>query len=89
MTDKDARDPLHIDNDDPLKRDKLLLPTIQSSKNAFPITSIIAKDNKSTYNKFLRHIFEFGQECRDSGTWMETFPCFGTSRYEEPSAVYE
>jgi hypothetical protein len=52
MTDKDARDPL---------TGKLLLPTIQSSNNAFPITSIIAKD------KFLRHIFEFGQELRDDG----------------------
>jgi hypothetical protein len=58
MTDKDARDPL---------TGKLLLPTIQSSNNAFPITSIIAKDKKSTYNKFLRHIFEFGQELRDDG----------------------
>jgi hypothetical protein len=29
MTDKDARDPLHIGNGDPLKRGKLLLPTIQ------------------------------------------------------------
>jgi hypothetical protein len=53
MTDKDAHDPLHIDNDDPLKRGKLLLPTIHSRKNDFPITSIITKDNKSTYNKFL------------------------------------
>jgi hypothetical protein len=58
MTDKDARDPL---------TGKLLLPTIQSSNNGFPITSIIAKDNKSTYNKFLRHIFECGQELRDDG----------------------
>jgi hypothetical protein len=48
MTDNDARDPLDVDEDDPLKRGKLLLPTIQSSKNAFPITSIITKDNKST-----------------------------------------
>jgi hypothetical protein len=58
MTDKDARDPL---------TGKLILPTIQSSNNYFPITSIIAKDNKSTYNKFLQHIFEFGQELRDDG----------------------
>jgi hypothetical protein len=58
MTDKDARDPL---------TGKLLLPTIQSSNNDFPITPIIAKDNKYTYNKFLRHIFEFGQELRDDG----------------------
>jgi hypothetical protein len=41
--------------------------TIQSSKNSFPITSLIAKDNKSTYNKFLRHIIEYGQELRDVG----------------------
>jgi hypothetical protein len=67
MTDKDARDPLHIDNDDPLKRVRMLLPTIQSSKNYFPIMSIIAKDTNSTYNKFLRHIFEFGKELRDVG----------------------
>jgi hypothetical protein len=68
MTDKDAHDPLDFDeDDDPLKRGKLLLPTIQSSKNAFPITSIFTKDKKSTYNKFLRHIFEFGQELRDVG----------------------
>jgi hypothetical protein len=60
MKDKDARHPLDINEDDPLKRGKLLLPTIQSSKNDFPITSLIAKDNTSTYNKFLRHIFEFG-----------------------------
>jgi hypothetical protein len=64
---KCARHPLHIGNEDPLKRGNLLLPTIQSSKNAFPITSIIAKDNKATYNKFLRHNFEFGQELRDVG----------------------
>jgi hypothetical protein len=65
ITDKDARDSLHIDIDNPLKRGKLLLLTIQRSKNTFPITSIIAKDNKFTYNKFLRHIFEFSQELRD------------------------
>jgi hypothetical protein len=29
MTDKDARDPVDIDEDDPLKRGYLLLPTIQ------------------------------------------------------------
>jgi hypothetical protein len=58
MTDKDARDPLTR---------KLLLPTIQSSNNDFHTTSSIAKDNKTTYNKFLRHIFEFGQELRDDG----------------------
>jgi hypothetical protein len=58
MTDKDARDPL---------TGKLLLHTIQSSNNGFHITSIIAKDNKSTYNKFLQNIFEFGQELRDDG----------------------
>jgi hypothetical protein len=28
MTDKDARDPLQIDNDDPLKRGKLILTNI-------------------------------------------------------------
>jgi hypothetical protein len=65
MTDKDAHDPLQIDNDGPLKRGKLLLPTFQSRKNAFPIASIIVKDNKSTYNKFQRHIFDFGQKLRD------------------------
>jgi hypothetical protein len=58
MTDKYARDPL---------TGKLLLHTIQSRNNAFPITSIIAKDNKPSYNKFLRHIFEFGQELHDDG----------------------
>jgi hypothetical protein len=58
MTDKDARDPL---------TGKLLLPTMHSSNNAFLITYIIAKDKKSTYNKFQRHIFEFGQELRDDG----------------------
>jgi hypothetical protein len=67
MTDKDARDPLDIDENDPLKRGKLLLLNIQSSENNFPITSIIANDNKSTYNKFLQHIFEFGQELRYVG----------------------
>jgi hypothetical protein len=58
MTDKDARDAL---------TGKLLLPTIQSSNNAFSTMYIITKDNKSTYNKFLRHISEFGQELRDDG----------------------
>jgi hypothetical protein len=65
--DKDARDPLEVDENDPLKRGKLLLLTIQSSQNAFPTTSIIAKYNTSTYNKFLRHIFEFGHELEDVG----------------------
>jgi hypothetical protein len=64
MTDKDARDPLEVDEKDPLKRGKLLLPTIHSDKNVFPIKSITVKDNKSTY---LLYIFEFGQELRAVG----------------------
>jgi hypothetical protein len=67
ITDKDELNPLEVDQKDELKRGKLLLPTIQSSKNAFQTTSIIAKDNKSTYKKCLHHMFEFGQELRDVG----------------------
>jgi hypothetical protein len=48
MTDKDIHN---------LLTGKLILPTIQSSNNDFTITSIIRKDNKSTYNKFLRQFF--------------------------------
>jgi hypothetical protein len=62
MADNDARDPLDLDENCPLKRGKLLLPTIQLSKNDFPSTS-----NKSTYSKFLRHICEFRQNLWDVG----------------------
>jgi hypothetical protein len=58
MMDKDACDPLTVN---------MLLPTIKSSNNDFPITSIIAKDNTSAYNKFLRHVFDFSQELQDVG----------------------
>jgi hypothetical protein len=67
MTDTDARNPLVMDDNDPLKRGKLLFVMIQSERNSFPINSLIAKYNKATYNKFLRHIFDFGQELRDVG----------------------
>jgi hypothetical protein len=67
MMDNDARNPLDVDEDDPQKRGKLLLPTIKSIKKGFPIMFIIVKCNKSTCNKSLRHIFEFGQELRDVG----------------------
>jgi hypothetical protein len=40
---------------------------MQSEKNSFLIMYLIAKDNTSTYNKFLCHIFEFGQDLRDVG----------------------
>jgi hypothetical protein len=67
MTDNDPRDTLEVDEKDPLERGKFMLQTFQLYKNAFPITSIIAKDNKSTYNKFLHHIFEVVQEFSDVG----------------------
>jgi hypothetical protein len=53
MRDKDARYPLVVDISDPLKRGKLLFETMQSERNVFLITSLIAKEKKSTYNKFL------------------------------------
>jgi hypothetical protein len=64
MTDTDARDPLVIDENYPLKRGKLLFVMIQFKRNSSPITSLIVKDNKATYNKFMHHMFDFGQELR-------------------------
>jgi hypothetical protein len=67
MTDKDVCDPLVVDDFDPLKKGRILFEMIQAEQNAFPFTYMIVKDNKSTYDKFLRHIFEFGQDMRDVG----------------------
>jgi hypothetical protein len=53
MMDKDVSEPLNVDEDDELKRGKLPFPIIQSSNKAFPLTSTIAKDSKSTYSRFL------------------------------------
>jgi hypothetical protein len=90
MTDKDARDHLVIDNNDTPKRAKLLFVTMQSERNLFPITSL-AKDNKSTYNTFLRHIFYFGQELRDAGIPEIGWKPFlvAEPQYEELAAVHE
>jgi hypothetical protein len=35
---------------------------MQSGAWCFPILAVIAKDNKDTYEKYLRAIFEFGEE---------------------------
>jgi hypothetical protein len=51
LIDKDSRDPLS---------GRLLFDTMQSERKCIPIVSIIAKDNKATYDRFLTHLFEFG-----------------------------
>jgi hypothetical protein len=48
MMDIDAREPLIIDENYPLKRGKLFSVTMKSERNSFPITSLIAKDNNAT-----------------------------------------
>jgi hypothetical protein len=58
LTNKDSNDPLS---------GHLLLNTMQSERNYIPIISIITKDNKATNDRFLTHIFEFGQELRTVG----------------------
>jgi hypothetical protein len=58
LTDKDSKDPLY---------GRLLVDTMQSKRNCIPIVSIIAKDNKATYDRFLTHIFEFGDQLRTVG----------------------
>jgi hypothetical protein len=39
----------------------VLFETIQLEKKRMPIVSLICKNKKATYEKFLLHIFEFGQ----------------------------
>jgi hypothetical protein len=58
MTDPDARDPL---------TGKLLFEVMQSERNGHPYPSLVAKNNKATYDKFLAHVFDFCQELRDHG----------------------
>jgi hypothetical protein len=53
ITNKDSKDPLS---------GRLLFDTIQSERNCIPIVSIIDKDNKATYDRFLTHRFEFGNQ---------------------------
>jgi hypothetical protein len=81
MTDTDAHDTLVIDEPDPLKRGKLLFEMMHPEKNSFPIVSLSANDNTHTYNKFLHHIFEFGQEL-----WDVSVPKLGWKpfRVDEP-----
>jgi hypothetical protein len=67
FTDVSTRDPLIFDNNDPEKRLKLLVETMQSEWCCLPIITMIAKYNKATYDKLLRHIFVFCQEIRDNG----------------------
>jgi hypothetical protein len=56
-----------VDELDPIKRGKLMFGNMQSERNVLPIMSLIAKENKSAYNKFLPHIFQFRQELWDVG----------------------
>jgi hypothetical protein len=58
MTDLDARDPLN---------GELLFEVMQSERSFDPYISLVAKDNKATYDKFLTHVFDFCQELRDHG----------------------
>jgi hypothetical protein len=58
LTDNYLKDPLS---------GRLLFDTMQSKRNCIPIVSIIAKDNKAAYDRFLTHIFEFGNELRTVG----------------------
>jgi hypothetical protein len=40
---------------------------MQSECNYHPCVSLVVKDNKSTYDKFLTHVFDFCQELLDHG----------------------
>jgi hypothetical protein len=60
-------DPLIVNNTDPDNRLMLRIETIQSERCCFPIITMIAKDNKMTYDKLLRYIFVFCQEIRENG----------------------
>jgi hypothetical protein len=64
VCDKDAVDPItkkYIFNDDDDG------PNLQSGKFCFPVSMILAKDNKQTYNKYLRDIFEEVDKLRNEG----------------------
>jgi hypothetical protein len=40
---------------------------MQSERNLHPCVSLVAKDKKSPYDKFLKHVLNFLQELRDQG----------------------
>jgi hypothetical protein len=40
---------------------------MQSGARCFQILAVIAQDNKDTYEKYLRAIFEFSEELRRDG----------------------
>jgi hypothetical protein len=64
VCDKDAVDPItkkYIFNDDDDG------PNLQSGKFCFPVAMILAKDDKQTYNKYLRDIFEEVDKLRNEG----------------------
>jgi hypothetical protein len=58
ITDPDPRDPL---------TGKLLFEVMQSERNCHSCVSLVAKDNKATYDEFLTHVFDFCQELRGHG----------------------
>jgi hypothetical protein len=70
ICDKMARDPVSgkflFSNDEGVSDDHHL-DNMQSGAWCFPILAVVAKDNKQTYDKFLRPIFEFGKELRHHG----------------------
>jgi hypothetical protein len=70
ICDKMARDPVSgkflFSNDEGVSDDQHL-DNMQSGAWCFLILAVVAKDNKQTYDKFLRPIFEFGKELRHHG----------------------
>jgi hypothetical protein len=50
---------------------------------AFQTACITTKDNKSTYNKLLQHIFEFGQELRDATVPELGWKPFNVSEHQD------
>jgi hypothetical protein len=70
ICDKMARDPVSgkflFSNDEGVS-DAHHLDNIQSGAWCFPIMDVVAKENKQTYDKYLRQIFEFGKELRQHG----------------------
>jgi hypothetical protein len=70
ICDKMARAPVSgkflLSNDEGVSDDQHL-DNMQSGSWCCPILAVVAKDNKTTYDKFLRPIFEFGKELHHHG----------------------
>jgi hypothetical protein len=59
-----------VDSVDPNTGNKVF-KNMQSDAWCFPLITIVAKDNKSTYSKYFNHIFDFCNRLRAEGLFLE------------------